>query len=101
MKINFKNFGILEALVILSSFYVVGMLLWTASTRPAVEAKANQVTENHKKIVGINYNSGPSVLSGAGSLFIPFGQNISIVFSSIFFQKNEPIFLIGLIKVNS
>ena len=56
MKINFKNFGILEALVILSSFYVVGMLLWTASTRPAVEAKANQVTENHKKIVDLINN---------------------------------------------
>ena len=51
MKINFKNFGLLEALVLISIFYVVGMLIWTASTRPAVEAKANLVKENHKKVV--------------------------------------------------
>ncbi|MDC3049220.1 hypothetical protein OA164_00200 [bacterium] len=51
MRINFKNFGLLEALVLLSLVYVVGMLIWTASTRPAVEAKANLVKENHKKVV--------------------------------------------------
>ena len=51
MRINFKNFGLLEALVFLSLVYVVGMLIWTASTRPAVEAKANLVKENHKKVV--------------------------------------------------
>ena len=38
-------------LVIASLVYVVGMLIWTASTRPAVEAKANIVKENHKKVV--------------------------------------------------
>ena len=27
------------------------MLIWTASTRPAVEAKANLVKENHQKVV--------------------------------------------------
>ena len=41
MRINLKNFGLLEFLVSLSVIYVVGMLIWTASTRPAVEAKAN------------------------------------------------------------
>ena len=51
MRINFKNFGLLEALVLLSLIYVVGMLIWTASTRPAVEAKANLVKENHQKVV--------------------------------------------------
>ena len=51
MRINFKNFGLLETLVILSVVYVVGMLIWTASTRPEVEAKANLVKENHKKVV--------------------------------------------------
>ena len=51
MRINFKNFGLLETLVILSVIYVVGMLIWTASTRPEVEAKANLVKENHKKVV--------------------------------------------------
>ena len=56
MKINFKNFGLLEALVAFAAIYVVGMLIWTASTRPAVEAKAKQVTENHKKIVDLINN---------------------------------------------
>ena len=51
MRINFKNFGLLETLVILSVIYIVGMLIWTASTRPEVEAKANLVKENHKKVV--------------------------------------------------
>ena len=51
MRINFKNFGLLETLVMLSVIYVVGMLIWTASTRPEVEAKATLVKENHKKVV--------------------------------------------------
>ena len=51
MRINFKNFGLLETLVSLSVIYVVGMLIWTASTRPEVEAKANLVKENHQKVV--------------------------------------------------
>jgi len=48
---KFKNFGLLELLVILSGTYVVLMLLWTASTRSAVEEKANTVKSNHKQIV--------------------------------------------------
>ena len=51
MRINLKNFGLLEVLVSLSVIYVFGMLIWTASTRPAVEAKANLVKENHQKVV--------------------------------------------------
>jgi len=51
IKISIKKFGLLEFLVIASLVYVVGMLIWTASTRPAVEAKANLVKENHKKVV--------------------------------------------------
>jgi len=51
MKINFKNFGMLEILLIFSTLYVIGMLLWTLSTRPAVEARANLVKENHNKVV--------------------------------------------------
>ena len=51
MKINLKNFGLLEFLVIGSALFVVGMLIWTGSTRPAVEAKANLVKENHNKVV--------------------------------------------------
>ena len=51
MRLSLKNFGLLEGLVIFSIIYVVGMLLWTVSTRPEVEAKANLVKENHKKVV--------------------------------------------------
>ena len=51
IKINIKKFGLLEFLVVASLIFVVGMLIWTASTRPAVEAKANLVKENHKKVV--------------------------------------------------
>ena len=49
--IKFKNFGLLEFLVIFSAIYVFSMLLWTASTRSAVEDKANTVKLNHKQIV--------------------------------------------------
>jgi len=48
---RFKNFGLLEFLVIFSAIYIVSMLLWTASTRSAVEEKANIVKSNHKQIV--------------------------------------------------
>jgi hypothetical protein len=48
---KFKNYGLLEFLVFSSAVYVVGMLLWTASTRSAVEEKANTVKLNHKQIV--------------------------------------------------
>jgi len=48
-----KNFGMLELLVLFAAIYVVSMLIWTALTRPAVEAKANQVIENHKQIVDL------------------------------------------------
>ena len=53
MKINFKNFGFLEILVSLSAILVIGMLVWTISTRPAVEARANLVKENHNKVVDL------------------------------------------------
>tara|TARA_Y100001970_G_scaffold76057_1_gene96515 strand:+ start:297 stop:809 length:513 start_codon:yes stop_codon:yes gene_type:complete len=48
---KFKNFGLLEALVFFSASYVVIMLLWTATTRSAVEEKSNIVKTNHKEIV--------------------------------------------------
>ena len=51
MIINLKKIGLLEFLVMISLIFVVGMLIWTASTRPAVEAKANLVKENHNKVV--------------------------------------------------
>ncbi len=49
--INFRKFGLLEVLVFFSALYVVSTLLWTASTRSAVEEKANLIKSNHKTIV--------------------------------------------------
>ena len=49
--INLRKFGLLEVLVFFSALYVVSTLLWTASTRSAVEEKANLIKSNHKTIV--------------------------------------------------
>lgn len=51
MNFDIKKFGFLEYLVSLSAIFVVGMLIWTASTRSAVEAKAQLVRDNHNKVV--------------------------------------------------
>lgn len=64
MKLILKNFGLLEIIILLSIVYVVGMLLWTVSTRPAVEAKANLVKDNHKKVVDF-INNEVNVCSSA------------------------------------
>ena len=54
--INLKKFGLLEILVFFSALYVVSTLLWTASTRSAVEEKANLIKSNHKTIVNFINN---------------------------------------------
>jgi len=51
IKRKLKNFGPLEFLVLISSSYVVTMLIWTASTRASVLQKANDIKSNHKMIV--------------------------------------------------
>ena len=51
IKRKLKNFGPLEFLVLGSLFYVVTMLIWTASTRASVLQKANDIKSNHKMIV--------------------------------------------------
>ena len=56
MNFNIKKFGFLEYLVSLSAIFVVGMLIWTASTRSAVEAKAQLVRDNHNKVVDLINN---------------------------------------------
>jgi len=56
MKFKFKNFGLLELIVTLSGVYVISMLIWTASTRLAVETKANLVRDNHNKVVELINN---------------------------------------------
>ena len=51
IKRKLKNFGPLEFLVLGSLFYVVTMLIWTASTRASVQQKANDIKSNHKMII--------------------------------------------------
>ena len=48
---RFKNFGMLELLVVLSALYIAFMLGWTVINRSGSEEKAQIVRENHKKIV--------------------------------------------------
>ena len=54
--INLRKLGLLEVLVFFSALYVVSTLLWTASTRSAVEEKANLIKSNHKTIVNFINN---------------------------------------------
>ena len=49
--INLRRFGFLELIVFFSALYVLSTLIWTASTRSAVEEKANIIKDNHKTIV--------------------------------------------------
>ena len=51
LKKVYKNFGLLELLVSFSLIYVISMLIWTATTRDSVEAKANEIKFNHKQVV--------------------------------------------------
>ena len=48
---KFKNFGMLELLVVLSALYITFMLGWTVINRSGNEEKAQIVRENHIKIV--------------------------------------------------
>jgi len=56
LRKKFKNFGPLEILVFASVFYVVAMLIWTATTRNAVLEKANSIKSNHKSVVKLLNN---------------------------------------------
>ena len=51
LRKKLKNFGPLELLVSSSVFYVIGMLIWTATTRNEVLEKANNIKYNHKNVV--------------------------------------------------
>ena len=51
IKRKIKNFGPLEFLVLSSFFFVVVMLIWTASTRSEVIQKASDIKFNHKMVV--------------------------------------------------
>ena len=43
--INLRRFGFLELIVFFSALYVLSTLIWTASTRSAVEEKANIIKD--------------------------------------------------------
>ena len=49
--IRFKNFGMLEFLVIASVAYIIFMLLWTLSSKSWLEEKIEVVRKNHIQIV--------------------------------------------------
>ena len=85
----FKNFGLLEILVLSSLSYVIIMLLWTASTRSAVEEKANLIKSNHKKVVnlichfayfsfGVDWLTNYSSHSDTRDLFIYFKSPVCV-----------------------
>ena len=48
---KFKNFGMLELLVIASAAYIIFMLLWTLSSRSGLKEKIEIVRKNHIQIV--------------------------------------------------
>ena len=54
--ISFKKIGLLETVVLLSAIYVFSTLIWTATTRSAVQEKANLVKSNHETIVNFINN---------------------------------------------
>ena len=51
--IRFKNFGMLEFLVIVSVAYIIFMLVWTLSNRTGLEEKIEIVREITKKLLNL------------------------------------------------
>ncbi len=72
--ISFKKFGFLEIVVTLSAIYVLSTLIWTASTRSAVEEKANIVKDNHKRIVDF-VNSQINTCEGSDNKKTSWGES--------------------------
>ena len=76
-----KNFGPLEFLVLSSLFYVVVMLIWTASTRASVLQKANDIKSNHKMIVEF-INDEINKCSSNEDNFTSWGENCNSLWNS-------------------
>ena len=76
-----KNFGPLEFLVLSSLFYVVVMLIWTASTRASVLQKANDIKSNHKMIVEFINDEINKCSSNEDSL-TSWGENCNSLWNS-------------------
>ena len=51
ISIRFKNFGMLEFLVIASVAYIIFMLLWILSSRSWLEEKIEVVRKSHIQII--------------------------------------------------
>ena len=76
-----KNFGPLELLVLSSFFYVVVMLIWTASTRASVLQKANDIKSNHKMIVEF-INDEINKCSSSDDALTSWGENCNSLWNS-------------------
>ena len=76
-----KNFGPLEFLVLSSLFYVVVMLIWTASTRASVLQKANDIKSNHKMIVEF-INDEINKCSSSDDALTSWGENCNSLWNS-------------------
>ena len=76
-----KNFGPLEALVIISFLYVFVMLIWTASTRSEVVKKASDIKSNHKTVVQF-INNEINKCSSNNNMSTSWGENCGSVWTS-------------------
>jgi len=81
IKRKLKNFGPLEFLVLSSLFYVIAMLIWTASTRASVLQKANDIKSNHKMIVEFINNEINKCSSNDDGL-TSWGENCNSLWNS-------------------
>ena len=81
IKRKLKNFGPLEILVLSSLFYVLIMLVWTATTRSEVIKKANDIQSNHKIVVEFINEEVNKCSSDLESL-TAWGENCSLVWTS-------------------
>ena len=81
IKRRLKNFGPLEFLVLSSIFYVIVMLIWTASTRASVLQKANDIKSNHKMIVEF-INDEINKCSSNEDNFTSWGENCNSLWNS-------------------
>ena len=81
IKRKLKNFGPLEFLVLSSLFYVIAMLIWTASTRASVLQKANDIKSNHKMIVEFMNNEINKCSSNDDGL-TSWGENCNSLWNS-------------------
>ena len=91
---SFLSFEPALLLFAASAIFVVGMLIWTASTRPAVEAKANLVKENHNKVVDLINDQKEDALERRNKLEIMiqkqqlFGKELVTIINSSIKEAN-------------